>query len=529
MSTVSATSTLRSSERSAAPAGPAYVHDIPAQLAVSAADRAVIGNASLRLTGRELQERIVAAAAELARSGIAAGERVAIVGENSLPLAIAYFAALRIGAWPILINARMTRAEIARIISHARPRLALFALPGSPAAEAHAANAATSPLGALPGAVAAPLIGGAAEPVSEDPARRVGALLYTSGTTGAPKGVMLSHASLLFVAREAARLRAMTAADRAYVVLPVSHVFGLTSAFLGTLCHASEVRLVPRFDAAAVLDSLARDGITVFQGVPAMFQRLLDAAVGAGRIAAPALRFLSAGGAALDPALAERIEARLGVPLNNGYGLTETSPTVASTRRMSTKDPREPAGSVGTPLPGVAIRIVDPETGAECPAGEVGEILVRSPGLMLGYYRAPEATAAAVADGWLRTGDLGRLTAEGRLLMAGRLKELIIRSGFNVYPAEVEGALAAHPDVAAVAVVGVPVDGNEEVVAFLEPRVGRRIDIAAVAAFAAERLAPYKRPTRLLVQAALPLTSTGKVRKSELASLAAAELVRATS
>jgi long-chain acyl-CoA synthetase len=247
-----------------------------------------------------------------------------------------------------------------------------------------------------------------------------------------------------------------------------------------------------------------------------MYARLFELADRRGApLPAPRLRYLSSGGAPLDIGLKQRVEAMWGLPLNNGYGLTEASPTVATTRVEN------PANddSVGPPLPNVELRIADPATGRALSARDIGEIWVRGPGVMKGYYAAPEETAKTItSEGWLKTGDLGRLDAAGNLYVVGRLKELIIRSGFNVYPPEVEAVLSLHPDVGIAAVVGKKVEGNEEVVAFLEPKPGRTIDTEAVRAIATERLAPYKRPSRYVVQA-LPVSSAGKIRKAELARL----------
>jgi acyl-CoA synthetase (AMP-forming)/AMP-acid ligase II len=213
------------------------------------------------------------------------------------------------------------------------------------------------------------------------------------------------------------------------------------------------------------------------------------------------VRFLYAGGAPLDAQLKADVEALFGQPLHNGYGLTETSPTVSQTRLDA---PRADL-SIGPPVPGIEIRIVDGE-GRAVGHGATGELHVRGPNVMLGYYRAPELTAAALgADGWLRTGDLARADEAGNLFIAGRSKELIIRSGFNVYPIEVEGVLNQHP---------------AEVVAFVELRAGAAATAEELRAFAAERLAPYKRPGEVVVLAALPATSTGKVLKSRLRELA---------
>jgi acyl-CoA synthetase (AMP-forming)/AMP-acid ligase II len=252
-----------------------------------------------------------------------------------------------------------------------------------------------------------------------------------------------------------------------------------------------------------------------------MYARLLDELRRTGRtVAAPRLRFVYAGGAPLDAQLKADVERLFGQPLHNGYGLTETSPTVSQTRLDA---PRADL-SIGPPVPGIEIRIVD-ASGRAVPRGAIGELHVRGPNVMLGYYRAPALTAEAIdAAGWFRTGDLAREDESGGLFIAGRSKELIIRSGFNVYPIEVEGVLNEHPAVSQSAVVGRTVAGDEEVVAFVELRAGASATPAALAAFAGERLAPYKRPGEIVVLPALPATATGKVLKGRLRELAAGRL-----
>jgi acyl-CoA synthetase (AMP-forming)/AMP-acid ligase II len=230
------------------------------------------------------------------------------------------------------------------------------------------------------------------------------------------------------------------------------------------------------------------------------------------------LRYASAGGSPLDLDLKRRVEAVIGSPLNNGYGLTEYSPTVSLTRPWR---PQADA-SCGPAIPGTQLRIADPETGAELPPGSVGELLIKGPGALLGYYRAPEATAAVLReDGWLDTGDLAQIDDAGSLHIAGRSKELIIRSGFNVYPPEVEAVLNSHPEVTQSAVVGRAIPGNEEVVAFVQFCPGAQSSSEQIAAFAAERLAPYKRPSEIVVLQEFPAGSTGKILKNKLKDMAA--------
>jgi acyl-CoA synthetase (AMP-forming)/AMP-acid ligase II len=236
--------------------------------------------------------------------------------------------------------------------------------------------------------------------------------------------------------------------------------------------------------------------LTILQGVPAMYARLLDARHGQ-RIAS-SLRFIYAGGSPLDPDLKARVEHAFGLPLHNGYGLTETAPTVSQTRLSA---PRSDT-SVGHAIPGVEVKLV----------GALGELWVRGPNVMRGYYKGP---AAVDADGWFNTGDMARIAPDGAIFITGRTRELIIRAGFNVYPLEVETAIQAHPDVALAAVVGRPLaDGDEEVVAYVQPRAG--CAAPDLADWLIARLAPYKRPARIVFMAALPAAANGKVLKHRL-------------
>jgi acyl-CoA synthetase (AMP-forming)/AMP-acid ligase II len=301
---------------------------------------------------------------------------------------------------------------------------------------------------------------------------------------------------------------------------------------LGTLHAGACLVLAPRFSPAALLASLEHDGLTVLQGVPAMYARLLEAVKPSGAPLAfkLKLRFIYAGGSPLDPLLKGALEQLLGLPLHNGYGMTESAPTISQTRLDA---PRSDT-SVGSPIPGVEVRLVDQEGNAARPdasGSAQGELWVRGPNVMLGYYREPDLTAAVLRDGhWLNTGDIARQDGGGALFIVGRTKEIIIRSGFNVYPLEVETVLNAHPAVLQCAVVGrLMADGNEEVIAFVELEQRASADsgavdvnasVAELQAHLALALAPYKRPSELIVMDALPSAATGKILKHRLRQLA---------
>ncbi|HEX8785467.1 MAG TPA: AMP-binding protein [Telluria sp.] len=496
---------------------PARIDAIPRIAASRTPDAPALAEPGRTLTYRALVEAIDRQAAQLAELGVRRGDRVLLASENCAAQVALLFAASTLGAWIVNVNARLSAPEIETIRVHSGARLAAYTAAVSPEAAAHAQRAGAR-------AYADPALGEfmlgafnadcAPEPDGAEP---VAALIYTTGTTGQPKGVMLSHRNLLFVAAVSSRLRGLVPQDRAWGVLPVSHVYGLTSVMLGTLSAGACLQLAPRFTPEAMLAAIRDDGLTIVQGVPAMYARLLERLGEAGEPLASTLRFAYAGGSPLDPDLKRRVEALLGVPLHNGYGLTEAAPTVSQTRLDA---PRADT-SVGNAIPGVELRIVGKD-GRDVAAGEAGELWVRGPNVMQGYYRAPEQTAAAMQPGgWLNTGDMARQDDGGALFIVGRTRELIIRSGFNVFPLEVETVLNAHPAVTQSAVVGRLLgDGNEEVVAFVQPALRAQVGADALQAWAAARLAPYKRPSRIVLMDALPAAATGKVLKHVLKTMA---------
>ncbi|MDK3025424.1 class I adenylate-forming enzyme family protein [Cupriavidus taiwanensis] len=465
------------------------------------------------MTYRELAQAIQTAGQWLIQRGVRPGDRVMVLGENSIALAILVLAIGDIDAWPLVVNARISEREVSAIRTHSGARLVIATSSVSPDAARHAQQMSAA-LHEIPGvgevAVTDVDPAATAEPVSADGARQVGALIYTSGTTGTPKGVMLSHRSVMFTALIGGVMRGFGPDDFVYGVLPMSHIVGFSSVLIGTLMFGARLELVPRFDARAALRALSNDGITRFQGVPTMFQRLLEASNGA--ISCPALRGIGVAGAPLDLTLKRAVETAFRLPLQNGYGITECAPTIAFTR---VDDPRDDT-TVGPPIPEIEVRLKG-TTGEWMPSGEVGELHVRGPNVMLGYYKAPEMTAQVVdPEGWFNTGDLARMDGP-YLHIVGRTKELIIRSGFNVYPPEVEAVLAAHPAVASCAVVGRRVPGNEEVVAFVQLKPGTEATPDEIGQFAAQHLAPYKRPAEVFIRTSLPATSAGKILKHELA------------
>ncbi|PHV06366.1 long-chain fatty acid--CoA ligase [Janthinobacterium sp. BJB412] len=528
---------------------PARLSAIPAHWAARTPDAPALRDGARQLSYAALAAAVDGAAARLRALGLRPGDRLMVVGENCLEQVVLCFAAAAVDAWIVLVNSRLSAPELDQIRAHSGARRVLYTA-GSAEAADHAARHGAAPArgldahgdapggghggggGAAPDGDASP--GGAFDalarcrvgpldaacapaPVHADGAAQAAALVYTTGTTGQPKGVMLSHRSLLFIAAVSSTLRGLRPQDRAYGVLPISHVYGLASVMLGTLYAGACLQLAARFSPEALLAAVRDDGLTIVQGVPAMYARLL-AAPAAATAALPArLRFIYAGGSPLTPGLKADVERLFGLPLHNGYGMTESAPTISQT------DLRQPRAdtSVGMAIPGVQTRLVGADD-AEAAPGAVGELWVRGPNVMLGYYREPAQTAAALRPGgWLATGDLARRGADGALFIAGRSKELIIRCGFSVYPLEVETVLNAHPAVGQSAVVGRDgADGDEEVVAFVEIDPRHTITEGALHAHLAAGLAPYKRPARIVVMAALPAAASGKVLKGRLRELA---------
>ncbi|WP_181892864.1 class I adenylate-forming enzyme family protein [Falsiruegeria mediterranea] len=455
----------------------------------------------------EFGQAVDALAEELRRRGARACDRIMIVSENCCAAIAALYACSRIGACAVPVNARQTGGELARIVEHARPTLVLLTTAASPDAVKHAeameAEALNGKFGALH--IAAPF---ASDPDAD--LDDVAVMLFTTGTTGTPKGVMLTHDNVRFGGMTSANLRGMTPDDVVYGVLPITHVFGLCSVVTAASCAGAQVRLEARFSAARLYEQL-QDGVTLFSAVPQMHALLMQYAKEqeVDGVHDCALRYTSSGAAPLDPAWKRKAEAFYGVPIQNGYGLTESTAGVSA----SSNELGDPDISVGTALPGVAVKVDETVEGG---GDGVGEVLTAGPHVMKGYYRNPEATAEALQEGWLRTGDLGYFDDQGRLHIAGRSKELIIHGGFNVYPPEVEAALNDHPQVIQSAVIGRTVNGDELVYAFVQAAEGDLPDVDDLAQFAAMRLAGYKRPSRIIVATGLPAAPTGKILKHRL-------------
>jgi long-chain acyl-CoA synthetase len=497
------------------------ISDVVSSWAERLPDQVAVADPNGSWTYRELQ-RVISQTAEWLRGlGVRAGDRVMIVGENCRGFAAILLAVGSLDAWPVPVNAHLSTREIDAVRDHCDARRIVYTTGFSVHATEHAnrhgarieevrdlgriglgpLNEATQP-----------------EPIGDDIGTRVAALIYTSGSTGLPKGVMLTHANLIFSASGAAKIRSLSPQDCLYGILPLSHIVGLSIVFLGTLLSGATIYLEPRFDPMSARLTLERQRITVMLGVPSMYSQFLQYAKmrQLQSLNFPALRIISCSGAPLPPAIKSSVEGLFGLPLHHGYGITECSPNVAQVRLHV---PPRKDNSVGPMFPGVEARLVGGD-GQPVATGEVGELWVRGPNIMKGYYRAPEETAAAInSEGWFNTRDLARFE-DGNLFIVGRTKDLIIRFGFNVYPAEVEAVLNAHPAVAQSAVIGRTTQGNEEILAFVQALPDSHLTARDLAEYAAKHLATYKRPTEFLLVSTMPMTASGKIAKTDLAKMA---------
>jgi acyl-CoA synthetase (AMP-forming)/AMP-acid ligase II len=495
---------------------PPRIHEVMDRYAEATPDHPALVEGGATWSYRELRHGVGQIATALQSLGIRPGDRMMIVSENCIALAGLLLAASRIDAWAIVVNPRLSPRELDQIRDHSGARRVFFTAGVSKEAASHAARyqAVIGDVGPLNGlGIGALNEATTAEPVEESGARQVAVLIYTSGTTGTPKGVMLTHENLLISAKTTAHFRNMVASDNVYVVLPVSHIVGI-SLLIMTLMVGATVRLVSKYDPAALAKAIAQEGVTILNGVPATYQRLLEYKIGAGlkRFDRGSLRLIAVAGAPLDLDLKSRVELEFDLPLSNGYGTTECSPGISGVRFDAPRADQ----AVGTLLPGIEARIRTID-GIPLARGEIGELHVRGPNVMRGYYRAPDLTAKVIdSEGWFNTGDLARFDGDC-LYIVGRSKEMIIRSGFNVYPAEIEAVLNSHKDVVQSAVVGRAVDGNEEVVAFVQLMQNSPVKSADLMAYINPQLTSYKRPSEIVVLDALPATSTGKILKHKLA------------
>ncbi|MEU9201184.1 long-chain fatty acid--CoA ligase [Streptomyces sp. NPDC048332] len=471
-----------------------------------------------RLTYAELLARSRDIAEALRCRGIGKGDRVALSCPNVPDFPAAYFAILHVGAVVVPLNVLLRPQEVAYHLtdSGAKALLCFEDTPQLPLAETGKAGFDRAPdcehflllhritLTGTAGAVPADAVATDAEDTA--------VILYTSGTTGRPKGAELTHRNLAMNAMVADRL--FTAADDEVMLaaLPLFHAFGQSAVMNMGLLRGATLVLQPRFDAEEALRLMHREGVTFFAGVPTMYWALLGALGTLDAAVPPRLRTAVSGGAALPVEVLQQFGKAFGVGVQEGYGLSETSPVACFNPPGLTPRP----GSIGRPVWGVQMKLID-DAWQDVPGDGRGEIAIRGHNIMKGYYQRPDDTAAVMNDGWFRTGDIARRDADGYYYIVDRVKDLIIRGGFNVYPREIEEVLITHPAVSMAAVVGVrhPTHG-EDVKAFVIPVPGTELSEAELIAWCRERMAAYKYPRSVEFRDSLPLTSTGKILKRRL-------------
>ena len=476
-----------------------------------------------------LERRTARLAGHLAGQGVRRGDRVLIYLGNRVETAESYLAVTRCSATGVCVNPQSAAAEVGYVLADSQPAAvitdearagtvrALLADGGDalsiPVVVAGADETGTSP---EPGTLSYE------ELASTDPEAwprddlgldEVAWMLYTSGTTGRPKGVLLTQRSCLWVVAACwAPMLGLSERDQVLCPLPLFHSYALDLCVLGVVATGASEHILDRFSTPEVLKLIDGGPCTLLPGVPTMFQYLLHG-VGDGPAPATGLRLCVSAGAILPGPVNEAFERAFGVKLLDGYGITETSTMVA----MNWPEGGRVLGSCGLPVPGVGVRLVDTATGVDVPAGEEGEVWVSGPLLMAGYHNRPEATAEVLRDGWYHTGDLARRDPNGFLTITGRIKELIIRGGENIYPAEVEEVLLGAPGVADAAVAGCPhPDLGEVPVAFVVPGRPGTLDADAVLGECRRLLSGFKVPDRLVETDRIPRTGSGKVLRYQL-------------
>ncbi|MEU5241761.1 long-chain fatty acid--CoA ligase [Streptomyces lydicus] len=499
-------------------------------------DREAVVLGPTRLTYSQVNAAANQVANLLVERGIRPGDRVALSCPNLPDFPVVYYGILKTGAAVVPLNVLLKSREIAYHLDDADVK-AYFCFEGTPelpmSAEGFAGfeqvdavehffvithdPAAPSPIDGVE-TLGSALVGHGTtfDLVTAEPTDTA-VILYTSGTTGQAKGAELSHANTVMNALACNRLfRSTPASDSHLLCLPLFHTFGATVQMHAGFSMAATLYLVPRFDAREVVDLMGREPITFFAGVPTMWWGLLNALgddIDVKRIASN-LRIGISGGAALPMETAHQIKQRLGITVLEGYGLSETSPV--ATFSDPDLDPRP--GSIGVPIWGVEVKLIDDGWTEVTECGQVGEIAVKGHNVMKGYYGRPEVTAEVIREGWLRTGDLARRDEDGFYYIVDRSKDLIIRGGFNVYPREIEEVLMRHPEVSLAAVIGVPHDSHgEEIKAFVILQPGSSLTADEFVAWAKGEMAAYKYPRIVEFVRSLPMTATGKILKRELA------------
>jgi long-chain acyl-CoA synthetase len=473
---------------------------------------------AIRLGGAELtyaalDELSARLAALLIEKGMEPGDRVGVMLPNVPQFPVAYYGVLRAGGIVVPMNVLLKRREISFYLEDSGAKLLLAWHGFADEAEGGAADAGVELIEVEPTAFASALQ--AVEPaggVAEVDDHNTAVILYTSGTTGKPKGAELTHANLSKNAEVSSRTTCEVAAgDVVLGALPLFHSFGQTVGMNASLRVGACLTLVPKFDPSEALETMQRDEVTHFYGVPTMFGALLHHP-DRESYDTSSLRTCVTGGASMPVEVLRGFEEAFGAVVLEGYGLSETSPVASSNHPDKERKP----GSIGTPLEGVEMKVVD-EDDNEVAQGEVGEIVIRGHNIMKGYWQRADATEEAMRGGWFHSGDMARTDEDGYFYIVDRKKDLIIRGGYNVYPREVEEVLYEHPKVREAAVLGVPHDEwGEEIAAAVVPHEGEELTAEEVSSYVKERIAAYKYPRVVWFMEDLPKGPTGKILKREI-------------
>jgi long-chain acyl-CoA synthetase len=473
-------------------------------------DRVALKLDDAELSYAALDEASARVAGVLRAHGVEAGDRVGIMLPNVPYFPPVYYGILRLGAVVVPMNVLLKGREVRFYLEDPEAKVVFAWHDFAEAAEQGAAEAGTGLILVTPGEFERRLA--EAEPVREV-ADRAGddtaVILYTSGTTGTPKGAELTHDNLRRNCEISVGLFGLEHDAVVLGALPLFHSFGQTCGMNACVRAGGMLTLLPRFDPGKALEIIARDRVSVFEGVPTMYMAMLHHP---GPADTSSLRLCASGGAAMPVEVMRGFEEKFGCIVLEGYGLSETSP-VAS---FNHPDRERKAGSIGTPIEGVEMKVVDDDDN-DLPTREVGEIVIRGHNVMKGYWRRPEATEECMRGGWFHTGDMARVDEDGYFFIVDRKKDLIIRGGYNVYPREVEEVLYEHPAVAEVAVVGVPHDElGEEVAAAVALKDGQQVDVDELRAYVKEQVAAYKYPRTIWLVDELPKGPTGKILKREI-------------
>ncbi|MEH6996135.1 long-chain-fatty-acid--CoA ligase [Neobacillus drentensis] len=480
-------------------------------------DRFVYTFLDRSVTYQELDAMVDIVASGLYENGIGKGDRVALLLGNCPEFVIAYYGILRTGASVVPINPIFTSREIEYILSNSKAKVVIANQGLSPILSSlenkledlqmtfytESINTFYSweqLLHSMKNDFVSP-------PIDEND---LAVVLYTSGTTGNPKGAMLSHRNMASNAESFGEFFGFTKDDRIIATLPMFHVFCMTVCINTPIRSGAHILITPKFDPAEVVKTIVREKATLFAGVPTMYSFMMQLP-NATADNFSSIRACFSGGASLPVELLNRFQEKYKVDILEGYGLSETAPVTVFSPLNGIRKP----GSIGVNIPNVTNKVVNPN-GIEVPIGEIGELVVQGPNVMLGYLEMPEATKAAFKDGWFYTGDLAKMDEDGYLYIIDRIKDLIIVGGYNVYPREVEEVLYQHPEIVEAAVIGIPDSNYGEIVKAFVVCINQNVSVEEIKLFAKERLAKYKNPSEIEILTELPKNSTGKILRRSL-------------